>query len=384
VTRAAARAIASPSAVDTVAAILRGEHVSWRSVGLPPREFLRLCDEQHVTVLVGRRIDRLASRAEWPDELRDELTRRARAAAAAEALTCRELQSVLDALAAEGVFPILLKGTALAYTIYEAPSLRPRFDTDLLIDAAQLPILRRTLEAGGYAMPLHCEGELLFCQVPLRRTDAFGVEHRLDCHWKISTQAVFADVLTYEDAERRAVRVPPLGEHARALGSSDALLLACIHPVMHHRNADPLIWTHDVHLLASSLTGAEFDRVAAEAVAKGVSAICARQLAAAAAALATPVPERIMRTLAAGGRGEPSAAYLAPNRAWIDEVVSSVRGLPRWRDRLRLVREIVLPAPQYMLGAYRLATRRIAWTLLPFLYLHRLAWGAWKIVAGRK
>ena len=165
---------------------------------------------------------------------------------------------VLHGLATAGVPVILLKGTPLAYSLYPMPSARPRVDTDLLVPRHQVDRLRETMAGMGYEAPLFCDGELLFCQFPLQRTDAFGVVHRFDCHWRISTQSVFADVLTFDEVAPRSIPVPALGEHARTLAPVDALLLACVHPVMHHRNAESLLWLFDVHLLAASLSNEEF------------------------------------------------------------------------------------------------------------------------------
>jgi hypothetical protein len=318
----------------------------------------------------------------WPIEVQDALARRVRGQAAAELVIERELVAVFDALTAEGVLPIVLKGTALAYSIYDAPWMRPRVDTDVLIRADQADVVRRVLGARGYSSPLHSGGELLFCQFPLRRFD--GVEHWFDFHWKISTQSVFAEVLTYEEVDGRTVPLPALGARTRVLAPVDALLLACIHPVMHHRNVETLIWMYDVHLLAAALSETEFEQFAAMAVAKQVAAICARQLARAQAAFGTAIPDEVVRRLAAAGAVEPSAAYLRPDRQWIDEIVSSLRGLPRWRDRARLVREILMPPPSYILQSYGIASSPLTAALVPVLYTHRLLVGGWKAIAGQK
>ena len=49
--------------------------------------------------------------------------------------------------------------------------------------------------------------------------------------------------------------------------------------------------------------------------------------------------------LAAVQDHESSTAYLRLAWRWHNELLSSVRGLSRWRDRLRLLREVVLPTP---------------------------------------
>jgi hypothetical protein len=153
---------------------------------------------------------------------------------------------------------------------------------------------------------------------------------------------------------------------------------------MHHQNAESLIWIYDVHLLASRLSELEFDRFSELAVGKRVSAICAHQLGAARRRLGTRVPDSAMMRLAGAHAREPSAAYLRPNRRWGDELIASVRGLPRWRDRVRLLREVAFPGPAYMLKAYGLAPSSLGAALLPVLYLFRLAFGGWKILTGQK
>ena len=208
--------------------------------------------------------------------------------------------------------------------------------------------------------------------------------HHFDFHWKISTQSVFADLLAYDEIAAAAIEVPSLGEHARTCGSLHALLLACIHPVMHHRNTQLFTWMHDVHLLASGLSESEFDRFAELAIAKHVSAICAHQLSVSRRWLHTRIPESVTLKLDAVPGPEASAAYLQRNREWADELISSVRGLPRWGDRLRLLREVALPGPAYMLKAYGLTPLWLGASLLPVFYLHRLVFGGWKVLAGQK
>ena len=290
----------------------------------------------------------------------------------------------MDRLAAEDICPILLKGTALAYSLYDSPASRPRFDTDLLIRRNQVDAVRRVMAGSGYTAPTHCDGELLFCQFPLKKTDAFGLTHVFDVHWKISTQSVFADLLAFDEIAAAAMDLPALGAYARTAGPLHALLLACIHPVMHHRNVESPIWIYDVHLLASRLSEREFDSFAEIAVAKQVAVICAHQLTAARRWFGTHIPDSVMLRLGTVDAGEPSAAYLQPNRRWRDELISNIRGLSRWRDRLRLLREVTLPGPTYMLKAYGLVPSSPAAALLPVLYLHRLAAGGWKLLAGQK
>lgn len=373
----------APEATGRFAALLAGEATPWTAFRMTPEEFLRACEDESLTGLVHQRLITQKD-DDWPAEVRGSLAKAVRAQTATELLRQRELIAVLDELAAEDIYPVVLKGTALAHSLYESPAARPRADTDLLIRRDQVDQVRRALGRSGYAAPLQCEGELLLCQFSRKKTDQFGLVHALDVHWKISTQSVFAEVLGYDEIAALAMALPALGAHARMAGPVHALTLACIHPVMHHRNARSLVWTHDIHLLASRLSVEEWAAFVELAVARRVSAICAHQLARARRWLGTQVPEAVIGRLAAGGDQEPSAAYLQPGRRWSDEMLASLRGLPRWRDRLRLLREVTLPGPAYMLQAYGVASSSLGAALLPLLYCHRLSVGCWKVLAGRK
>jgi hypothetical protein len=367
---------------DPLDAVLRGERVPWSAFGTTAERLLDDCAAQEISTLVYHRLLQLpaAGDCDWPDEIRCELARVAHAAAATELVRGREIASVLGALASAGVCPILLKGVPLAYAVYESPGSRPHADTDLIVGRDQIDVVKQTMGARGYAEPPLSEGELIFCQFALMRHDLFGVDHAFDVHWKISTQSLFADVLTYDELAADAVPVPALGSHARAAGPVHALLLACLHPVMHHRNVDRPIWLYDIHLLVSRLSERELERFAELAVVKRMAAICAHQLRRTCARFGTRVPDRVLARLASGLDDEPSTIYLQPARRWRHELASNVRGLGRWTDRLRLLREVLVPSARYMKQRYRLN----GVMLLPAVYVYRCVYGAWKVVRGNK
>ena len=304
-----------------------------------------------------------------------------RSAVARELVRAHEITHVLEVLATHRVYPILLKGAALAYTVYPSPAMRPRVDTDVMVPRDHIAVVRDVLLPRGYVEPTMSDGELVFGQMQMVKVDAFEVEHVLDIHWRISSQTLFANVLSYDELDADALAVPALGPHARTASVLHALLLACVHPVMHHRNTERLIWFSDIDLLARRLSDDEFRGFARLARSKKVGGICARQLAIAANRFHTPIPTDVMDTLGSSP-SEPATVYLRPHRRWHHELFWNVRNLRTCRDRLRLLREVFLPSAQYMLDAYHVGSRGVA--LLPALYLHRCVYGAFKILTGRK
>jgi hypothetical protein len=92
----------------------------------------------------------------------------------------------------------------------------------------------------------------------------------------------------------------------------------------------------------------------------------------------------MIQGLGTAGTVEPSAGYLASERRWHHETIASLRALPGIRDRVRMLRDVLLPSPSYMLGVYGVRGKPLAPWLLPALYVHRNLRGAWKILAGKK
>lgn len=309
-----------------------------------------------------------------------------RDAAAVELLRRRELLEVLRALDDAGVAPLLLKGTALAYSIYPSPVLRPRADTDLLIPDDDRERLEGALLALGYHKPPTISGSLVRYQCGYGREDRFGVEHVLDVHWRVSNTQLFAGALDYEDLAARAVEIPGLGEHARGLCLADALLLACMHRAHHmhapyyvdgvpRRGGDRLIWLYDLHLLVEAMSPGELMTFAESADKTGMRTICRDGLMRARACFGTRIPDEVATALT--GAPEASAAHLEGGGARY--FMTELRSLPSWRERLALMGEHLFPPAEYMLGKYGVARR--GW--LPMLYLHRGIHGAWKRILDR-
>lgn len=367
------------------AALLRGEPVPWSEVGGDGDQVLAALADEDLIPLVHQSLRRLGGGVDWPEEVRRKVQERAAAAAATELLARRELLRVLDALARHGVEPLLLKGTALAYGLYPEPSLRPRADTDWLIRDEDRDAVRAVMGELGYTPALLCDGELVFRQFELERRDDWDLTHAMDFHWRISTQVVFADLFAYGELRQRAQRIPALGPQARGCGVLDALLLALIHPVMHHRAEVRLIWMYDVHLLAQRLDGSGWSAFVELACRKRVARVAAWGLEGARRYLRTPVPAPVLERLReVSSRHEPSARYLTPRGGWVAEAVANVRQLESWRDRLRLLREIAFPSGGYLLRAYGLDHSPMAKLLLPVLYVHRGVRGVVRVLRGRK
>jgi len=374
----------APGLASELAAVLQ-EDVPWEDVHADGPTFLAHCEDHGLVPLVARRIGRAPFYAAWPGCVREALAS-GLARARARALVDRsELRRVLAALTGAGVEALLMKGAALAYSHYDGPGLRPRRDTDLLVARAQVDVVRQVMADLGYRRPNFSGEELLFCQFPLVRRDRFEVEHVFDVHWHVSPRKLLAGLITFDELRASAVPVPALGAGARAIGDAHALTLACLHPIVHHRGSSRLIWLYDVHLLASRASDGALREFVRFAERQRIAAICVRTLTLAQACFHASLPDELMARLRdAARRPEPTAGFLHPNRQWHHDAISDLRALPSWPDRLRLLREILVPTPSYMLDAYGVRRGGAGRFLLPALYAHRGARGAWRVLSGRK
>ena len=132
---------------------------------------------------------------------------------------------VLDALIASGIRVIVLKGAALAWSVYETPALRPIGDVDILVMPDDVPRARAILHDQGW-QPLRPvrEQDLMtrhafdYCKPP------FGA---IDLHWHLHHECCWDDADA--DVWKRAKPFPAEPHGLLMLDPADQLLQTCIH-----------------------------------------------------------------------------------------------------------------------------------------------------------
>jgi len=370
-----------------ICAILRHEAVQWTSSddAAAIRQFLDAARYHGVLPLLDAEFRRRSDIDAWPREILATCHKAMLAYVAQEMTQRTESAKVVGALADAGVQSLVLKGTALAYSHYPEPALRPRSDTDLLIAPNTREQAERTLAALGYTKSEGVEGEFASYQATWSRETGSGVSHHFDVHWRINNSQMLAKTMTYDELSTRAVPLLALGAHARALAPVDALLFACIHlaghvnapyfvPNVGQQEGDRLIWLYDIHLLYSQMSDAEREEFAALATAKKIRAICRRALIRTKECFGTPVAQRAVEILEAPGPIEPSDRYFSGGRG--RQMLGDFLAFDSWRDRGRWLAEHAFPPESYMRGKYPAATR----TPLPILYVRRLFGGVRAVI----
>lgn len=148
------------------------------------------------------------------------------------------LASLLQATARQGLDLIVLKGAALAETVYPRPGLRPFGDLDILVRPADAARARDLLESLGYVVDPQPWEDLIGgrdCQANFFKDTRPGlivVELHTDLvnndFWLGSVQVDMAGLWERAQAVRLA------GVPARMLGPEDQLLHLCLHLAGHY------------------------------------------------------------------------------------------------------------------------------------------------------
>ncbi len=308
----------------------------------------------------------------------DPLRGRASAAAAAAALRDQESIRMIACLRRAGIPHIVIKGLALAYSLYAQPWMRPRSDTDLLVRERDIPRLDALFRAEGYALLPHVRGEVTLPQRHYHRVEASGFRHNWDLHWRLTASHVLADAP--RDGELWAGARP-----LEAIGGAEvpawphALMIACVHRLAHHHDDPRLIWLWDIRLLLEAMSPGDistFERLARSAPAP--AAACGRSLAVARDACGAQVPPVLGPLLAAASASNPAAFLWSGSRRQATYLFGELRAMPGARRR-RALREHLLPSPASMRERYPSVPR----ALLPLLYPWRLIVGVPRWLSGR-
>lgn len=319
--------------------------------------------------------------ADWPAAVMQPLREQALGQAMWELRHQQVLTQALAALRELAVEPVLIKGTAMGYSLYPDPVLRARGDTDLLIPTDARERVDAALQSLGFHRSAGVSGEFVSYQANYVMRTPDGGTHALDLHWKINNSELLSGLFAYEELREQAQRLPRLSPHALGACRVHALLLACMHRSTHkhnpyyvqeeaHHDPDRLVWLYDIHLLAAHLTPGEWDEFSRLAREKGLRAVCLEGMAQAQAFFRTAYPVPVLAALAARGRSEPAARYLSGGglrRGWMD-----FAALGNGSRRLQWLRESIFPPVSYMRAKF---PNQPAWTL-PWLYLRRSFGGA--------
>ncbi|MGE3517508.1 MAG: nucleotidyltransferase family protein [Vicinamibacterales bacterium] len=134
--------------------------------------------------------------------------------------------TTLDALHRAGIETLLLKGAALALTVYDGVGVRPFGDVDVLVRPSDAGAAREVLRARGWSPVRNVEPSSLPLRHSLAYSNGSGVD--FDLHW-YSLRDCSGDEESDSGFWRRALPLSLEGVQTRVLCPSDQLLHLCAH-----------------------------------------------------------------------------------------------------------------------------------------------------------
>ena len=264
-------------------------------------------------------------------------------------LRAQEIERVLTLLQKSGVDCLLLKGIPFSFTIYRRPHHRTSSDTDILIDAAFLPLVSEKMLALGYEETPDLMFGTVSQQKQFCRNGLGGMEHVFEFHVEANNRHLLVP-FGFEYFESRCDRVR-IGKHSfRVPKIPEAFVLASLHRVGHLEHDRRFLWFYDLLLLSKRMSDSDWSSVVSLAETAACRAIVASEIQ----ELKRIVPGSIPQGASAWAdawyqnRSEASSYYLKEGRDRRKDLLVGIRSLPTVKLRVKALLLFVFPRPDYM------------------------------------
>jgi hypothetical protein len=288
------------------------------------------------------------------------------------ALLFQNLATVLDGLARTRIPVIVLKGAALAETIYGNVALRPMVDLDLLVRPAQAQAALAVLQELGYAtadieeragVTLNYENEVALVKPGV-------VPAAMELHWSLFDSPFYQQRLNLDWFWASARPATIAGRPAQVLGLEAQLLHLSAHVVLHHQGAG-MLWLHDIaELLARQADRVDWNQLLVQAQENDLVLPLQQVLQEVTVAWQVSIPHAASARLAAlEPRAEERRVYswlTAEQRPVVQRFWADLASLPGWRQRLDFAWRNLFPAPAYMVQRYGIRRRWLTAAYYPY------------------
>ncbi len=285
-----------------------------------------------------------------------------------------QVEQIAAVFQARGVGLIVLKGMALAESLYHNPGLRPVTDIDLLVRPADVPAAAEELARLGWQQ----SGEQFRGpQEDYRHELQFlraGTPAALELHWGLFQPWFYKRVIPPDQLWGTARPLPQRGSAVLELGPEACLVYIAAHRMLQHSGGGGLLWLFDLALMAQD-PALDWERVLADTRGWGLVLSVRPALAEIERVFGVRVPPRVTAALAKMRPGwQERYAYkrfVAGELSAAGIVFTMMLEMRGSRERARYLWQKVFPPAAYMLEHYHIRRR---W-LLPFYYPYRMLIG---------
>ncbi|NMB79962.1 MAG: nucleotidyltransferase family protein [Methanomicrobiales archaeon] len=313
-----------------------------------------------------------------PEEIRAGLSRTLVSAGARGLRAGRQIGDVTSALEDAGIPVLLMKGPALARTVYPDPALRISSDIDLLVRPDDIARCEPVFERLGYECPEHSY-RLEPCGRHHQVFFPAGNASPVELHWVADSGYRMFRPCWLDTAFERAIRICSEDLSCSTLHPVDHLTVLAYHHVFQHQNLR-LDWITDIAFLMQALgVPAGWEELRASSAGNHIRIPLEVALSAAALWTGVKIPEPfhdMTRWPPATAREQTLWRHAKTRQTQIhSELYLALQGLPTLGEKVRFCGRYILP-PAGMMHYYR---KSDAWFDLPLAYLRR-----WSLVRNYK
>lgn len=258
-----------------------------------------------------------------------------------EELHLRELRRLLILLDAENIPSLLMKGTALAYSVYQEPSERVRLDSDIWIRPSDFQKAKRRLLESGFTLEntnLSVHNQAVFVS-----RDRVGIRHVFDLHLSALIPIALREALNFSECLQRSLKVPTISPSARRLNDSDSVALSCAHWVAHHFSSPHPFWLKDIQLLTEGKSNSWWQELEVSVRSKRIGKIASATLEQVRAQTGIQVPNSFIDKLKDAKGEEATEYFLKSNRNKLFDVYWDLKCLSTWNERFQLLKNHICP-----------------------------------------
>ena len=359
------RAFWDPPALRQVVAVLHDGVVDWAGL-------LRVGREEALSPLLYRV---LQGRDIAPPEIEEQLRQAYYGVAGHNSLMLHELTDVLEGLSAEGVPALLVKGAALADTVYGDIGVRPMTDVDIMVPQGDVLLAQSVLVGLGYtsmaAEPWPGYSWRYQHGVQFQRPSGQALPFWIGLHSR-PFDIPYYERIPVADWFSRALPAPSTWSHALIPSPEDHLVYLCGHLALHHQFAPGVLRLIDLTLVMQrSGRALDWQAIASRATDWHLALPVQRSLAwleelwpatlpsEAGPALDVLQPQpserRVYHWVVVRPRSPAAYSLLA------------LATMGSWHRRVRFLAELAVPSPAYMRKRY-CPQRPYLW---PLMYLWR-------------
>jgi hypothetical protein len=347
----------------------------WLATNSLDENWCRWIRAQGLAPFTFRQLQRAASLSLLRENVQARLRADTYQGAALNALQRQETARVLGALEDAGVETVLLKGTPLAYTVYDDPLCRFKGDLDAWIRLDQLPEATAALGSAGYRVARKEER-------PPELVRLIGGEQQMvsdvpgsgliELQWPAfrGEWVRHTTRINHEAIWERRTPVMIEGRRADAMAPEDMLIHLCLHQAINHQFAKPWLRSLlDVHLVIQRQSP-DWEQVAARARSWRVSTVTWTVLGLARQLLGTPVPAQMVVVLSPSAwrrwavrqlRLERKLVEMSPGGYHHGRFLIQLLLVDRGRDMARLIGRGLFPEGEWLRARYAADTPSSLW-----------------------